>query len=78
MLAKRWRRRVPLAIRRYIVNLIANGYVSIVGLRDPYAIGNADIVTAWARQQVVAPCCRILGPGMAQITDHVAFDLAAW
>jgi len=28
-------------------------YVGIVGVRDPYTIANIDLVTAWARQQVV-------------------------
>ena len=27
--------------------------VGIVGVRDPYTIANIDLVTAWARQQVV-------------------------
>src|SRR5215831_2144685 len=28
-------------------------YVGIVGVSDPYTIANIDLVTAWARQQVV-------------------------
>ena len=32
---------------------IGERYVGIVGVRDPYTIANIDLVTAWARQQVV-------------------------
>jgi hypothetical protein len=32
---------------------IGERYVGIVGLRDPYTIANLDLVTTWARQQVV-------------------------
>ena len=32
---------------------VGERYVGIVGVRDPYAIANIDLVTAWARQQVV-------------------------
>ncbi|HXO03067.1 MAG TPA: acyclic terpene utilization AtuA family protein [Stellaceae bacterium] len=32
---------------------IGERYVGIVGVRDPYTIANIDLVTGWARQQVV-------------------------
>jgi hypothetical protein len=32
---------------------IGERYVGIVGVRDPYTIANIDLVTAWARQQVI-------------------------
>jgi len=32
---------------------IGERYVGIVGVRDPYTIANIDLVTEWARQQVV-------------------------
>jgi hypothetical protein len=32
---------------------IGERYVGIVGVRDPYTIANIDLVTAWAREQVV-------------------------
>jgi hypothetical protein len=32
---------------------IGERYVGIVGVRDPYTIANIDLVTSWARQQVV-------------------------
>jgi hypothetical protein len=32
---------------------IGERYVGIVGVRDPYTIANIDLVTQWARQQVV-------------------------
>jgi hypothetical protein len=32
---------------------IGERFVGIVGVRDPYTIANIDLVTAWARQQVV-------------------------
>ena len=32
---------------------VGERYVGIVGVRDPYTIANIDLVTAWARQQVV-------------------------
>jgi hypothetical protein len=32
---------------------IGERYIGIVGVRDPYTIANIDLVTAWARQQVV-------------------------
>jgi hypothetical protein len=32
---------------------IGERYVGIVGVRDPYTIANLDLVTTWARQQVV-------------------------
>jgi hypothetical protein len=32
---------------------IGDRYIGIVGVRDPYTIANIDLVTAWARQQVV-------------------------
>ena len=32
---------------------IGERYIGIVGVRDPYTIANLDLVTAWARQQVV-------------------------
>jgi len=32
---------------------IGERYVGIVGVRDPYTIANIDLVTAWARRQVV-------------------------
>ena len=32
---------------------VGERYVGIVGVRDPYTIANIDLVTGWARQQVV-------------------------
>ena len=32
---------------------IGERYVGIVGVRDPYTIANIDLVTGWARQQVI-------------------------
>jgi hypothetical protein len=32
---------------------VGERYIDIVGVRDPYTIANIDLVTAWARQQVV-------------------------
>jgi hypothetical protein len=32
---------------------IGERYIGIVGVRDPYTIANIDLVTGWARQQVV-------------------------
>jgi hypothetical protein len=32
---------------------VGERYIGIVGVRDPYTIANIDLVTAWARQQVV-------------------------
>jgi hypothetical protein len=32
---------------------VGERYVGIVGVRDPYTIANIDLVTAWARRQVI-------------------------
>jgi hypothetical protein len=32
---------------------VGERYVGVIGVRDPYTIANLDLVTAWARQQVV-------------------------
>jgi Acyclic terpene utilisation family protein AtuA len=56
---------------------IGERYVGIVGVRDPYTVANIDLITDWARQQVIERFVRAATNSISPFTVATRFSATA-